>query len=132
MGRRPIFITGSLAMGLTLFACGLSVLHNWNLTAFIMILCFHAAFNTTHGALCWLYVPEVCVDSATGLAIASQFINLTIIAFTFEFMINSSLQVYGSIWYFSALNFLGFFFFLFFVKETRGLTDLQKKTLVGS
>ena len=71
----------------------------------------------------------MCVDSATGLAVAGQFGNLIIISFTFEFMINSSLEVHGSVWYFAVICFLGFLFCLFFVRETRGLTDLQKKTL---
>ena len=44
-------------------------------------------------------------------------------------MINSPLKVYGSIWYFSGLTLLGFLFCLIFVKETRGLNDLEKKTL---
>ena len=44
-------------------------------------------------------------------------------------MINSSLQVQGTIWYFAGLCLLGFFFCLIVVKETRGLTDLQKKML---
>ena len=44
-------------------------------------------------------------------------------------MINSPLKIYGSIWFFCGLTFLGFIFCLFFVRETRGLTDLQKKTL---
>ena len=35
----------------------------------------------------------------------------------------------GTIWYFAVITLLGFFFCLFVVKETRGLTDLQKKTL---
>mmetsp|Transcript_41625 Transcript_41625/g.54827 ORF Transcript_41625/g.54827 Transcript_41625/m.54827 type:complete len:140 (+) Transcript_41625:25-444(+) len=116
-------------MSLSLFACGLGVLESWNLMAFIMIIVFISSFNSTTGAVSWLYIPEVCVDAATGLAVASQFLNLTIISFTFEFMINSELQVHGSIWYFSALNFIGFLFCLCFVKETRGLADVQKKTL---
>ena len=44
-------------------------------------------------------------------------------------MINSSLKVYGSIWYFSVFCFVGFLFCLCMVRETRGLTDVQKKTL---
>mmetsp|Transcript_8475 Transcript_8475/g.11681 ORF Transcript_8475/g.11681 Transcript_8475/m.11681 type:complete len:93 (-) Transcript_8475:55-333(-) len=83
----------------------------------------------SQGSHAWIYIPEVCVDSATGLAAASQFINITIISLTFEFMINSSLKVYGSIWYFSGLTFLGFLFCLFMVRETRGLSDLEKKSL---
>ena len=69
------------------------------------------------------------MDAATGFAAGAQFINTTIISFTFEFMINSELNVYGSIWYFSGFTLLGFLFMLFFVRETRGLTDLEKKTL---
>jgi len=77
----------------------------------------------------WLYVPEVTIDASTGLAVASQFINMTMVSLTFEFMINSSLEVHGTIWYYSALTFLGCFFCIIFIKETRGLTDLEKKTL---
>ena len=44
-------------------------------------------------------------------------------------MINSPMQVYGSIWYFAGWCVVGFLFCFFFVKETRGLTDLEKKTL---
>jgi hypothetical protein len=55
--------------------------------------------------------------------------NLTVISLTFEFMINSELKVYGSIWYFAAFTFVGFLFCLIFVRETKGLTDVQKKML---
>jgi hypothetical protein len=48
---------------------------------------------------------------------------------TFDVMINSPLGVHGSFWYFSGLNFIGFLFFVCFVKESRGLTDIEKKTL---
>ena len=44
-------------------------------------------------------------------------------------MMNSSLEVHGSIWYFSGLTAIGCLFMICFVRETRGLTDLQKKTL---
>ena len=44
-------------------------------------------------------------------------------------MINSSLKAYGSIWIFAACTFIGFLFIIFVMKETRGLTDLQKKTI---
>ena len=116
-------------MSVSLFICGLGVLENWNLTAFIMILFFCSSFNLGIGALQWVYIPEVSVDAATGLAVASLYVSLTIISSNFEYMINSGLQVHGTVWIFSSLNFLGFLFCLFFVKETKGLTDLQKKTL---
>ena len=79
--------------------------------------------------MAWLYIPEVTVDAASGLAVAAQFINLTIISLTFEYMMDSELKVYGSIWYFAGLTFIGFIFCLLVVRETRGLTDIEKKTL---
>jgi len=44
-------------------------------------------------------------------------------------MINSPLEVHGSIWYFSGLTFIGCLFAIACIKETRGLTDIEKKTL---
>ena len=122
-GRRTIYISGQFFMCAFLFFCGYSVLEEWNLSSFIFINLFIAAFQLSQGSVAWLYIPEVCVDAASGLAIAGQFINLTIISFTFDFMINSSLKVQGTIWYFAGLCLLGFFFCLIVVKETRGLTD---------
>ena len=44
VGRRPIFITGELAMCICLFLCGLAILNSWNMTSFIMINLFITAF----------------------------------------------------------------------------------------
>jgi len=129
IGRKPLLIAGHLFMSIFLFFCGLAIQNQWNMTSFIMILLFLLAFQFGTGSIAWLYVPEVCMDAGTGLAVSSQFINLTIISFTFEYMINSSLQVHGSVWYFSAFSFLGFLFCIFVVKESKGLSDLEKKTL---
>ena len=78
-------------MSVSLFLCGLGVQNGWNLTSFIMILIFCASFCMGIGSLSWLYVAEVSVDASSGLSVASQFLNLTIISFAFEYMINSAL-----------------------------------------
>lgn len=116
-------------MALCLFLCGLCVYNSWNLASFVMLNLFIVCYHLSQGSVAWLYIPEVTVDAASGFAAGSQFLNLTLISFTFEFMINSALDVYGSIWYFAGLTLLGFIFCLCFVRETKGLTDLEKKTL---
>ena len=116
-------------MAVFLFLCGLSVQQGWNLEAFITLCLFIGTFEFTQGSVAWLYIPEVTVDAATGFTTGAQFINLMLITFTFEFMINSSLRIYGTIWYFAGMTLFGFLFCLCFVRETRGLTDLEKKTL---
>ena len=128
-GRRTIYISGQFFMAVFLFLCGLCVLEGWNLPSFVFLCLFIVSFQLSQGSVAWLYIPEVLVDAASGFAAGAQFINLVLISFTFEYMIKSPLEVYGSIWYFGGLTVLGFIFCLFFVRETRGLTDLQKKTL---
>ena len=59
----------------------------------------------------------------------AQFFNTVIVSLTFEYMINSSLEVHGSLWYFAGLTFLGLIFVLVFLRETRGLTDKEMKSL---
>ena len=71
----------------------------------------------------WIYIAEVTVDSASGFCVAGKFINLLVVSFSFEYMINSPLQIHGTIWYYSSVTFVGFLFCLFFVKETMGLTE---------
>ena len=116
-------------MAFALFCCGLSSFKGWDLEAFIALCLFIGTFEITQGSVAWLYIPEVTVDAAAGFATGAQFVNLMLITFTFEFMINSPLQIYGTIWYFCGMTFLGFLFCVFFVRETKGLTDIEKKSL---
>jgi len=129
IGRRPIMIAGQLLMFAFLLICGLGVQKNWAMTSFVTILLFIGAFQATMGSIAWLYIPETCVDAGAGFAASSQFINLTVICLTFDFMIHSGMGVYGALWYHAAWNFIGFLFIMFVMRETRGLTDVQKKTL---
>ena len=128
-GRRTIFIWGQFFMATSTFMCGLCILYEWNMAAFISVNMLIVSYHFSTGAINWLYTPEVTVDAASGLCIGTSFFNGTLISLTFEFMINSPLKVHGSIWWFSAASYIGLVFCIVFVKETRGLTDLQKKTL---
>ena len=109
--------------------CGVCVLYGYNMASFVTLCLFVASFQLSQGSVAWLYIPEVCVDAASGFAAGAQFLNLIVISFTFEFMINSPLKVYGSLWIFAAFSAIGVIYVIFFVKETKGLTDLEKKTL---
>ena len=59
----------------------------------------------------------------------SFFASLVLFTFTAEYMMGSYLQVPGTFWVFGFINFLGFLFCSIFIKETKGLTDKQKKLL---
>ena len=77
----------------------------------------------------WFYVSEVSNDTAAGFASSGQFICLTIISISTEAMINSKMGVTGTIFFYSAWSLFGAIFCYCFVRESRGLTDNQKKNL---
>lgn len=45
------------------------------------------------------------------------------LSMTFEYQLSSPMGIHGTFWLFGAISLLGFFFMLFFVKESHGLTD---------
>ena len=96
---------------------------------FIMLILFITAFHLTLGSTSYFYVSEVANDAAAGFASSGNFICTTIISLTTESMINSQMGVTGTIWYYSTWSVLGTFFCYCFVRESRGLTDYEKKNL---
>lgn len=128
-GRKSILVVGQFFIGLFMFLCGLCIMQEWNSTSFVMINLLIVTFHLTQGSIAWLYTSEVCIDAAQGFTASGQWVNLMIISLTFEFMINSPLKVYGSLWYFASLSIIGSLLMACLVRETRGLTDLEKKTL---
>ena len=125
VGRRKIFVGGQLSMGITICLAGICLLFEWYMVTFALLCIFVICFQMSQGCVIWVYVSEVTVDQASGFVVFGQFINLTIIALTYEFMIDSELfQLHGTFIYFGVICLVGFLFCVAFVKETRGLTDL--------
>ena len=69
---------------------------------------------------------------AGGLIVLAFFGMLFIQSLALEPLMDSALQPQGVFFLFGGLTLLGFFFILFFVKDTTGLTDKQKKNLYAA
>jgi hypothetical protein len=82
-----------------------------------------------NGSLCWVYCSETVVDSALGLCVGSLFGTILILSLTLNYLMASSLNVYGVFWMFAGFAFTGGLFCFFFIKETKGLNDIEKKEL---
>ena len=113
LGRKTYYLLGEFFMAVFMTLCGVCVLHGYNMASFVTLCLFVASFQLSQGSVAWLYIPEVCVDAASGFAAGAQFLNLIVISFTFEFMINSPLKVYGSLWIFAGFSALGVLFVIF-------------------
>ena len=91
VGRRTKYILGQFFLAFFLFVMGWFVLEGWNLSSFIALCFFFVSNAMSQAVVNWLYISEVTVDAASGFCIAGKAFNMMIVAFTFEFMINSPL-----------------------------------------
>jgi hypothetical protein len=75
-----------------------------------------------------MYAAEVAVDTALGLCVLALFLSLLEKAITMEVMIHfwSSATVFFIL---GVVTLAGAIFIKIFVKETKGLSDIQKKQL---
>ena len=81
------------------------------------------------GPVAWLYFGEVLSSQGMGLVVLGLWASSLETVFAMEYMINSDLGVSGTMWLFASENLLCLIFVIFFIKETKGLTDAQKKAL---
>ena len=77
-----------------------------------------------------MYAAEIATDAGLGLAILALYASLLEKAITMEFMVHSkAFGPHGMFFFLGGVTLLGAFFIYFFVKETKGLDDKQKKLL---
>ena len=129
MGRKMTFVVGFFGMGFSHILAGIALLKSWYLIGFLSMILYIAFFNSTVGNVAFIYTAEVAVDSAAGITLSVQFFNMIIITSTVEYMIGGFFQVHGTFMYFGTWCIVAGIFCTIFVKETKGLTDLEKKNL---
>lgn len=76
-----------------------------------------------------MYAAEVAVDTALGLCILALFLSLLEKAITMEFMVHSAMGPQGMFFLLGGITLVGAAFVAIYVKETKGLSDKEKKQL---
>jgi hypothetical protein len=76
-----------------------------------------------------MYAAEVAVDTALGLCVLALFLSLLEKAITMEFMVHSAMGPQGMFFLLGGITLLGAIFVAVFIKETKGLSDKEKKQL---
>lgn len=143
IGRRPILLTGSIGMGLSLgtmaiaFASAtgsgssVSLPGAWGPIALVAANVFVVCFGASWGPLVWVLLGEIFPSRirarALGIAAAAQWIANFLITLSFPIMSAVSLPLtYGMYALFAAAS---FFFVLFKIPETNGMSLEQANTL---
>jgi len=76
-----------------------------------------------------MYAAEVATDTALGLCVLALFLSLLEKAITMEFMVHSAMGAEGMFFVLGGVTLVGALFVAVFIKETKGLSDLEKKSL---
>jgi hypothetical protein len=95
----------------------------------VMICVFILSFQFSQGPIAWMYAAEVAVDTALGLCVLALFLSLLEKAITMEFMVHSAMGAPGMFFILGGVTLIGAIFVQIWIKETKGLTDLEKKQL---
>ena len=129
LSRKFLFCVGEFVMAASLIVLGFSALNSISSLSIVMMMLINFAFSITMGALFWTYVAEVVIDTGLGFCFLVLKGTAVIITLTTELMMESALNSWGVFWMYGGLTSIGFFYFLIFMRETKGLTDKQKKSL---
>jgi hypothetical protein len=76
-----------------------------------------------------MYAGEVAVDTGLGICVLALYASLLEKAITMEFMVHSAMGPTGMFFFLGGVTFIGAVFIHVFIKETKGLSDKQKKLL---
>ncbi len=131
IGRRPLLIGGLIGMAAALLVLGVSFFwqsESAGLTAVAAMLCFVAFFAVSLGPVAWLIISEVYPlgirGRAMGIATFSNWVCNYFVSLTFLTLIDV-LGSSGTFWLYAIICFLGLWFVIKLVPETKGKTFEQ-------
>ena len=126
-GRRPLLLFGYSAICITHCILATFILIEFNVGVVLMMCVFMAIYQNTCGPIPWLYAAETMTDVGLGIAMQTLYVTLMIVSVGTEPLMQTSLHTSGVFFLFGLFSLFGFIFTYFFFKETKGLTEKQKK-----
>jgi len=142
-GRRPLLITGSIGMFLSLTILGLSIYSNQlGIVSLLAILAFIGSFALSMGPVVWVLISEIFPNNlrniGMAIAVGAMWLFNAIVANSFPVVNNSEFnnEVFnGALPYFifASLCIVTFLFVWKYVPETKGksLEEIEKKIFSG-
>ena len=126
--RKTILLVGQFTMGTTLLFFALSIKLQEGAISICLMLLFNFFMMTTIGAVHWIYISEILTDVQFGFISTCHYCNGIEVSLISEWMFNK-LRPDGTFVYYGCITLVGFFLIQHFLKETKGLTDTDKKML---
>ena len=90
---------------------------------------FIIIYELTSGPVAWMYAAETCCDMALGICMYTLYLVVFILSLVTEPLMNSKMQPQGVFFMFGIFSAIAAVFMYVYIKETKDLTDKEKKSL---
>lgn len=128
IGRIKLLAVSHFALCITHAIIGVLYFYEQFVIMYLFIQFFVFWFYIGTGNVSFLYIGEVCVDKAMGIALSGLWGTEIILSFLISYMIDSPLGVTYTFVTYAILNFIAFIYALM-MKETMGKTPIELKNL---
>ena len=129
-GRKTLLIWGHMALAIIHSAIAVFNIYNVNIGVIVMMMVFEAAQAWTSGPIAWVYAAETVVDTGLGVVLFTLWFTVLILTFICPILMDpNSVGPTGMFFIFGGFSFLGGIYVIFIMKETKHLTDKEKKIL---
>jgi MFS transporter, SP family, xylose:H+ symportor len=124
-GRKPLLITGSIGMTISMFAIGgLAFTNTVGIATLVFIIIYTASFMMSWGPICWVLIAEIFPNKIRGQAVAiavvAQWASNYFISSTYPSMMELSSG--ATYCFYGAMSLLSAIFVWRLVPETKGKT----------
>lgn len=128
-GRRPLLKYGHFSIGVAHVLVGTFTILGFDIGTLVSICLFIFVYQNSSGPIAWLYASETCVDVALGVVIQTLWFTVLVLSLITEPLMNSALQPAGVFYLFGFFSFIATCFVHSYIRETKGLSDKEKKSL---
>ena len=129
IGRKTLLFWGHIGVAIAHFSVGVFTITGQNYGVLGMICFFLVCYQLTSGPVAWVYATETCCDTGLSVALQTLWGTVLVLQLSTEPLMNSALQSQGVFFMFSIFSVAAVFFVYFFMAESRGLSDRDKKAL---
>jgi hypothetical protein len=128
LNRKPLLIWGHIGMAMVHAGVGVFALEGMNEGVLAMVILFLFVYANTSGVIGWLYAAETVVDVALGVCMMTLWLTVLILSFVCPILMSKdSIGIQNVFFIFSGISLVGSAFCYYFIKETQGLSDREKK-----
>ena len=128
-GRKILLLYGHVGICIAYILCAIFTMTQVNYGSLGMICFFLFSYQVTSGPVAWLYAAETCCDVSLSVCLLTLWGTVLILSLTTEPLMDSPLKPQGVFFLFAIFSFVAIFYVKFYMAETKGLSEKQKKAL---